>query len=132
MFIRDLRDSTGLTQKEFAERFDIPLSTLRKWEQGEASPAPYVVKMIASLLPSGNVGLEPIECRDGRTYYYSRAEKNLRDNRGNVIPVAADLDKVKRENLALYIQDLFESYYLVQEKFNRDCAMDQQESIIWE
>ena len=49
--IKELRDSTGMTQKEFASRYGIPISTLRKWEQGESSPAPYVAALLARTLP---------------------------------------------------------------------------------
>ena len=48
--IKELRDSTGMTQKEFASRYGIPISTLRKWEQGESSPAPYVAALLAELV----------------------------------------------------------------------------------
>ncbi len=48
--IRELRNKTGLSQREFAKRYGIPLSTLRKWEQGDAKPAPYIVSLIASKL----------------------------------------------------------------------------------
>jgi len=33
-----LRRALGLTQEEFAARFQIPLGTLRDWEQGRAEP----------------------------------------------------------------------------------------------
>jgi len=48
--IRELRDITGLSQRDFAAKYDIPLSTLRKWEQGNATPAQYVVRLIAATL----------------------------------------------------------------------------------
>lgn len=35
---RTLRRTLGLTQEEFAARFQIPLGTLRDWEQGRAEP----------------------------------------------------------------------------------------------
>jgi putative transcriptional regulator len=35
---RTLRRALGLTQEEFAARFQIPLGTLRDWEQGRAEP----------------------------------------------------------------------------------------------
>jgi putative transcriptional regulator len=35
---RTLRRALGLTQEEFATRFQIPLGTLRDWEQGRAEP----------------------------------------------------------------------------------------------
>jgi putative transcriptional regulator len=33
-----IRRALGLTQEEFAQRFRIPLGTLRDWEQGRATP----------------------------------------------------------------------------------------------
>ncbi len=33
-----IRRALGLTQEEFAGRFQIPLGTLRDWEQGAAQP----------------------------------------------------------------------------------------------
>ncbi len=35
---RTLRRALGLTQEEFATRYQIPLGTLRDWEQGRAEP----------------------------------------------------------------------------------------------
>jgi len=36
--IKTLRRALGLTQEQFAVRFQIPLGTLRDWEQGVAEP----------------------------------------------------------------------------------------------
>ena len=36
--VRRIRLSKGLTQEQFAERFEIPLGTLRDWEQGASEP----------------------------------------------------------------------------------------------
>jgi putative transcriptional regulator len=36
--VRTLRRVLGLTQDQFAARFEIPLGTLRDWEQGRAEP----------------------------------------------------------------------------------------------
>ncbi len=33
-----IRRALGLTQEEFAAHYDIPLGTLRDWEQGRAEP----------------------------------------------------------------------------------------------
>ena len=35
---KTLRRALGLTQEEFAARFQIPVGTLRDWEQGRAEP----------------------------------------------------------------------------------------------
>ncbi len=37
--LRNLRKKYGLTQAEFSEKFGIPISTLRKWEQGVQKPS---------------------------------------------------------------------------------------------
>lgn len=36
--ITDFRVSLKMTQEEFAKEFDIPLGTLRRWEQGANAP----------------------------------------------------------------------------------------------
>jgi putative transcriptional regulator len=36
--VRTLRRALGLSQEEFAERYHIPLGTLRDWEQGRTEP----------------------------------------------------------------------------------------------
>lgn len=37
-FAKHLRWTLGLSQQEFAERFQIPIGTLRDWEQGRVEP----------------------------------------------------------------------------------------------
>jgi putative transcriptional regulator len=36
--VKTLRRALGLTQEEFATRYQIPLGTLRDWEQGRTEP----------------------------------------------------------------------------------------------
>ena len=36
--LKIIRRALGLTQEEFAARFQIPIGTLRDWEQGRAEP----------------------------------------------------------------------------------------------
>lgn len=128
--IRELRDSTKMTQKEFAHYYDIPLSTLRKWEQGKASPPNYVIKMIAKSLPAKDPVL--IKIGNEKEYFYVDNIKNAVEDRfGNYIPVKADLSKVKQQNLFIYIKDLFDSYYEMLDRFERDCRYDEEEEILW-
>ncbi|MGB7484058.1 helix-turn-helix domain-containing protein [Castellaniella ginsengisoli] len=37
-FARRVRRRLGLSQAEFSERIDVPLETIRNWEQGKRSP----------------------------------------------------------------------------------------------
>ena len=50
MEIRNLRLQTGLSQSKFAKMFDIPVPTLKDWEQERRNPPAYVVNMIRTIL----------------------------------------------------------------------------------
>jgi putative transcriptional regulator len=50
-FVRGVRSRYGLTQTAFAERIDVPVETVRNWEQGKRSPrgpARALLKLIAT------------------------------------------------------------------------------------
>ena len=51
--------------------------------------------------------------------------------KGNRIYVRENLENVKTRNLQLYLEDLFNDFYEIQEKFDRDCKYDQEEDILW-
>ena len=51
--------------------------------------------------------------------------------KGNRITIQEDLEGVKEQNLALYLEDLFEGFYRLQDKFDRDCRYDKEEDILW-
>lgn len=46
MTIKEIRLSIGLTQKQFAEYFDIPQRTVQEWEQERRIPPEYIPKLI--------------------------------------------------------------------------------------
>lgn len=50
MDVRELRLRTGLSQSKFAKIFDIPVSTLKDWEQKRRNPPAYVINMIRTIL----------------------------------------------------------------------------------
>lgn len=50
MPIKELRKNLGITQREFAQKFDVPLHTVQMWEQGQRNPKEYTVKMIVRLI----------------------------------------------------------------------------------
>ena len=129
--IKELRESTGMTQKAFAASYGIPLSTLRKWEQGEAKPAPYILKLIARTLPRAEDSLQKISAKDGKAFYYDKSLRIVLDMQGNQIRISEDLDGVKEQNLVLYLTDLFEEFYRARDKFERDCKYDKEEDILW-
>ena len=129
--VRELRDLTGLSQKAFAEEFQIPVSTLRKWEQGESSPPPYVIRLLASAIPAGQEGLEEIPYKDGTSFFFDPVRGMVMDRLGNAVRVKDDLEGVSRPNLGLYLHNLFDDYDSVRKQFERECHFDRTESILW-
>ena len=131
MDIKEMRDMTRLTQREFAAKFDIPIGTLRRWEYGESKPAPYIIKLIALQLPVDQRKMEQIKDEEGNIFFYNKEAGYLMDMQGTRINPKDELEEVKKQNLILYIKDLFEAYYEILDKFDRDCKLDKTEDIIW-
>lgn len=46
MKIKELRELTNLTQKEFAKRYHIPKRTLENWEGGQRSPSETILYLL--------------------------------------------------------------------------------------
>ena len=44
--IKELRESIGLTKKQFSEHTKIPLRTLEDWEAGRRKPPEYIPRLI--------------------------------------------------------------------------------------
>ena len=45
--IRDLRESTGMSRKDFSGHTGIPVRTLEDWEAGRRTPPEYIPRLIA-------------------------------------------------------------------------------------
>ena len=129
--IKEIREVTGMSQKEFAQLYGIPFRTLQNWEQGINTPAPYIINLLAKTLPALNSTLKEIKGKKGQLYYYDKNQRCVLDISGNKIYVKEDLEDIKEQNLILYLDDLFESFYDAQDKFNRDCKYDKEEDILW-
>ena len=66
--VKTLRRALGLTQQEFAARYQIPLGTLRDWEQGRTEPdqpARAYLTVIAHDPEGVRRALRPKDCRPG-------------------------------------------------------------------
>ncbi len=44
--LKELRMAAGMTMRQFAALYEIPYRTYDKWERGERTPPPYVIKML--------------------------------------------------------------------------------------
>lgn len=129
--IKEIREATGRSQKEFAQLYGIPLRTLQNWEQGINTPAPYIINLLAKTIPSMNSTLKEIKGKKEQLYYYDKNQRCVLDIIGNKIYVKEDLEDIKEQNLILYLDDLFERFYEAQDKFDRDCKYDKEEDILW-
>ena len=56
--IYNLRKRSGLTRKQFAEQYSIPIRTLEKWERGEIKPAEYLIEWLTRLVKIDTEGAE--------------------------------------------------------------------------
>lgn len=45
--IKELRESAGMSRKEFSEHTGIPVRTLEDWEAGRRTPPEYIPRLIA-------------------------------------------------------------------------------------
>ncbi len=48
MKIREMRESLGITQSEFATRYNIPFRTIQNWEAGVRKPPEYIISLLAN------------------------------------------------------------------------------------
>jgi len=45
--IKELRENTGMSRKEFSEHTGIPVRTLEDWEAGRRTPPDYIPRLLA-------------------------------------------------------------------------------------
>ena len=62
--IKELRESTGMTRKEFSEHTGIPVRTLEDWEAARRTPPGYIPRLIAYQLKYEEL-LKGMEEKDG-------------------------------------------------------------------
>lgn len=129
--IKEIRLSIGMSQKEFSNYLEIPLSTLTKWEQDVSRPPTYVFRMLRHMFPSGDNELVEINGPDNKMFYLNTITNEIKDCLGNTIKVKADLTNVNRHNLGIYLDEFFSDYYGIEEKLNKDLEYDVKEGIIW-
>jgi putative transcriptional regulator len=48
--VKELREQTGLSQSEFAAKYDLNLRSLQNWEQGVSMPPRYVVTLLSRVV----------------------------------------------------------------------------------
>lgn len=68
MEVKELRMQTGLSQSKFAKMFDVPVATLKDWEQERRTPPAYVINMMRTILEYRGMLIHPsfVETCDAR------------------------------------------------------------------
>lgn len=128
--IKEYRLLTNLTQKEFAEKYQIPLSTLRKWEQNSSQPPKYFIHVFESQFSNIKEYKKYIGS-DKKIYFVDEKNKKVGDSFGHWIYFDENLDGVIDSNLGLYIETLFLNYYKAVKQFNEDLSFDKKDRIRW-
>lgn len=55
MTFKELRQKSGMTQKEFAEYFEIPKRTIEDWDRGARKCPEYLLKLMEYKLKKENI-----------------------------------------------------------------------------
>ena len=50
MTIKEIRAMTGLSQANFAKKYNIPKRTIESWEAGDRNPPPYVIELLERVI----------------------------------------------------------------------------------
>ena len=77
MIIKELRQSTGMTQTEFGDYLNIPMRTIQNWEGGQRSAPEYVVKLIEYKLLKERLIMTKAELKKNGTLIEERDTYNL-------------------------------------------------------
>ena len=131
LYIKELRESTGLSQSEFAKAYNIPVSTLRKWEQNESKPPAYVIELIEKSLPFNNKRYKSFLGSDGQKYYLDKENKRISDSFGHWISFNEDVEGVIKENIGIYAENLFKKYYEAVNSIDNEIKYDKIDKIKW-
>ena len=60
-YARRVRKRLGLTQREFSRRIDVPLDTIRNWEQGKREPAGPAKALLKILAKNPEIALSALD-----------------------------------------------------------------------
>ncbi len=52
--VKRIRERTGLSRKEFCEKYQIPYQTMTDWELGHRNPPDYLVRFMAYYIEYNN------------------------------------------------------------------------------
>jgi transcriptional regulator with XRE-family HTH domain len=83
--IKELRESTGMSRKEFSEHTGIPVRTLEDWEAGRRTPPEYIPRLLAYQIKFEGIFVANNEVKEKRNVSV------IQDADGNKIVVINDI-----------------------------------------
>lgn len=119
MKIKQLREITGLSQQQFANKFKIPVNSLRNWEQKKRSPPEYLPGMIEEIM---RLEAELNERKETTNYKPLTDEEIINDDAAAAEPKTNKelLKKMKDSLEEIDIDDLYCENCIYGEKCNYD------------
>lgn len=88
LMIKRLRKEKGMTQEELAERLNVSLMTVRRWEWGNTSPNSKMLVELADVLGTTPEKLLSDDTEENDTFTFSekeRSKKTTLRNTGNLL-----------------------------------------------
>ena len=116
--IKDLRESTGMSRKEFSEHTGIPVRTLEDWEAGRRTPPEYIPRLLAYQIKFEGILRKNKEASD-TLFEKQEGRRNvsvIQDADGNIIVIINDIRfkgkrsinwKDVREYLRTYVGEFY-------------------------
>ena len=110
--IKELRESTGMSRKEFSEHTGIPVRTLEDWEAGRRTPPEYIPRLLAYQIKLEGIFVEKKEVKEKRNVSV------IQDADGNKIVVINDIVfKGKRsidwKEVRAYLKEFVGEFYVI-------------------
>jgi len=131
MKIREIRNLTGLSQSKFAEKYSIPLSTLQHWERDYTQPPKYFLELLKNTIGLETQGVMNFTGKNGELYIYYSDTQIISNLNGDSVHVTKTIEDVKKENIGLYLSDMFDYLEQAKKMFAIDCEEDLRSDIIW-
>lgn len=128
-YIVNYRKNKKLSQSQFSKLFNIPISTLRKWEQKESNPSKYFIQMLLNEDKEGKqfVSFENEEVK----YLYDFHNSIVYDKLNTGIKINYDIRKISKDNIIQMLDQLFNDYYKLVDKFEIQCSIDEEQKGKW-
>ena len=68
MTIKEMRELLGLTQSQFAQKYDIPKRSIENWEDGQRKCPDYVLKLLERAVKQDYLELAPFDSAIKKQY----------------------------------------------------------------